>query len=147
MSSGRWSITAKRQPCCPTIPSGAWWNGGDGLLDEAPAGRMEDGTPAETARREAMEETGLRLEALEPVGAPFSMPGISTERMHLFLARYEAADRIAAGGGLAQENEQVEVLEVPLASLAADAAAGTIADMKTLVLVQALQLRHPDLFR
>ena len=39
------------------------------------------------------------------------------------------------------------MLEVPLAGLAADAAAGTIADMKTLVLVQALQLRHPDLFR
>ena len=123
----------------------AWW-GGDGQLDEAPAGGLDGGAPDETARREALEEAGVRLGALEPVGALYPMPSVSTERLHLFLAAYAAGDRIAEGGGLAEEDEQVAVLEVALADLVAAAAAGRLSDMKTIVLLQALQLRRPELF-
>ena len=125
---------------------GPAWGGGNGELDEAPAGGLDGGAPDETARREALEEAGVRLGALEPVVCAFPMPSVSTERIHLYLAPYAADDRIAAGGGLAAEDEQVEVLEVGLADLPARVAAGTLADMKTLVLVMALQLRRPDLF-
>jgi nudix-type nucleoside diphosphatase (YffH/AdpP family) len=120
--------------------------GGPPSLIEAPAGLLDDGAPEDEARREAGEETGLRLGRLEPVASAWSMPGLSTERMDLFLAAYGPADRHGAGGGLAAEGEAVTVHEIPLAELAAMAARGTLADMKTLVLVFALQLRRPELF-
>ena len=40
---------------------------------------------------------------------PGPLPGISTEKMHMFLAEYAAASRVGAGGGLAEENEEIEV--------------------------------------
>jgi nudix-type nucleoside diphosphatase (YffH/AdpP family) len=113
---------------------------------EVIAGLIEDEAPETCVRREAMEEAGLRLDALEHVVTAWSMPGISTERMALFLAEYEAADRVGAGGGLATEHEDIEVVELPLADLARMADAGELTDMKTMVLVQTLRLRKPDLF-
>src|SRR5581483_9136823 len=104
----------------------------------------EDGATA--ARREAMEEVGLRLSALEPVANAWTMPGISSERMALFLGVYGAADQVAKGGGLAAEHEEIEVIELPLAELAAMAEDGTLADLKTFALVQTLRMRRPELF-
>lgn len=116
-----------------------------GLL-EAPAGLLDEGDPADCARREALEEVGLRLSALEPLGQVWSMPGLSTERMDLFLAPYAAADRTGTGGGLAAEHEAIEVVEVPLAELARLSETGGIEDAKTLILVLSLRLRRPELF-
>jgi nudix-type nucleoside diphosphatase (YffH/AdpP family) len=113
---------------------------------ETIAGMLDGGEPAEVARREAMEEAGLRLETLEPVGRAWSAPGITTERVSLFLARYSAADRVAEGGGLAEEHEEIEVLEIGIDELAGMLERRGIDDMKTLILAQALQLRHPELF-
>jgi len=114
---------------------------------EVPAGILEDGeAPADGARREVLEEVGLALGVLEPAGHTWSMCGISTERMSLFLAPYRAADRTAAGGGLAEEHENITVVEAPLAALRDMADRNALDDMKTLLLVQTLRLRRPDLF-
>lgn len=116
-------------------------------LIEAPAGLIDPGEAAEAAAiREAYEETGVRLATLEPLGVIWSMPGISTERMALFLAPYAAADRIGPGGGLAEEHETITVEEIALADLARLADAHQITDMRTLTMVQTLRLRRPDLF-
>ena len=120
--------------------------GGDPMLLEAIAGLAEGDDPAACARREAMEEAGLRLDKVELVTRGWSMPGISSERMDLFLAAYSQADRVAAGGGLAEEQEDIEVIEMPLAELEALADSGKLTDMKTLALTQTLRLRRPDLF-
>jgi nudix-type nucleoside diphosphatase (YffH/AdpP family) len=116
-------------------------------LLEAPAGMLDEDDPAACARREALEEIGLRLGALEPVGAAWSTPGVSTERIHLFLAPYAPADRVGEGGGLAEEHEDIAVLEVALGDLAAMADRGEISDLKTFALVQTLRLRRPELFQ
>lgn len=113
---------------------------------EAVAGLLDGGDPEECARREAMEEAGLRLERLEPVGLTWTAPGATTERLNLYLAPYTAADQVGAGGGLAEEHEEIEVLELDIAELGRMLARNAIADMKTLVLVQALRIRHPQLF-
>ena len=115
-------------------------------LLEAPAGLLDEADPEAGVRREAYEETGLRLSRLEPLSTVWSMPGISTERMHLYLAPYGEADREGPGGGLAEENEAITVVEMPLAELAAMSEAGEITDMKTLALILGLRLRRPDLF-
>jgi nudix-type nucleoside diphosphatase (YffH/AdpP family) len=113
---------------------------------EAPAGMIEDGNPGETARREALEETGLRLGALEHVGSVWTSPGISTEKIDLYLAPYAAGDRVSAGGGLASEDENITVVEMPIAEFWATAERLEIADMKTLTLALALRWKHPGLF-
>jgi nudix-type nucleoside diphosphatase (YffH/AdpP family) len=113
---------------------------------EAIAGTVEEPDPAEAAKREAHEEAGLQLTTLEPVGTVWAMPGISTERMSLYLAPYTQASRVGDGGGLDHEHERITVVEMPLAELAAMADAGALADMKTMLLVQTLRLRHPGLF-
>jgi nudix-type nucleoside diphosphatase (YffH/AdpP family) len=115
-------------------------------LVEAPAGLLDEDNPEEGARREALEEVGISLGALEFVVSGWSMPGISTERMDFYLAPFRAADRTHDGGGLAEEHEAITILEVPLAELDRQLAAGEVNDVKTLVLVQALRLRHPALF-
>lgn len=116
-------------------------------LLEVIAGLVETGEPpAETATREAVEKAGLRLKSVEHVTTAWTMPGISTERMSLFLAEYSAADRIALGGGLASEHEDIEVIELPLSELAAMIDAGREVDIKVLALVQTLRLRRPELF-
>ena len=114
---------------------------------EAPAGlRGDDEDPAGCARREAREEVGVTLGALEEAGHVWSMCGVSTERMHLFLAPYSAEDRTGEGGGLAEEHENITVVEVPLAELRDTADRNALDDMKTLCLVQTLRLRRPELF-
>ncbi len=116
-------------------------------LLEAPAGLLDEGEePADAARREAQEEAGVVLQGLEPAGLIWSMPGISTERMNLYLAPYGATDRTGPGGGLAEEHENITVVEMPLADLAALADRNELRDMKTLTLLLTLRLRHPDLF-
>lgn len=120
--------------------------GGPAKLLEAIAGVLDGDAPEECARREAHEEAGLRLAALEPVGAAYPAPGSSTEVIHLFLAAYRPDDRIGAGGGLAEEHEDIEVVEMPAAELWRLVEAGALMDLKTLALAQALKLRRAELF-
>ncbi|WCT73620.1 NUDIX domain-containing protein [Sphingomonas naphthae] len=128
------------QPRPPVVRSG------ESDLLEVIAGGLEPAGREYTVRKEALEEAGVRLGALEPIVSLWSMPTISTERLHLFLAPYALSDRIGAGGGAEDENEAITVVEMPLAELAALAGRGKLTDAKTLVLVQALQLRRPTLF-
>jgi nudix-type nucleoside diphosphatase (YffH/AdpP family) len=115
-------------------------------LDEACAGMIEQDDAAAAARREAWEELGVVLTRLEPVARIWSSPGVSTERQSLFLAEYVPADRRGGGGGAAGENEDIIVLERPLAALAQDVDTGRVSDGKLLTLMLALRLRRPGLF-
>lgn len=59
----------------------------DRTLVELPAGTREpDEDPAETARRELIEETGYRAEHIRPLIDFYTSPGVMDERMYLFLA-------------------------------------------------------------
>jgi nudix-type nucleoside diphosphatase (YffH/AdpP family) len=116
-------------------------------LLEVPAGLIDAGETAnDAAMREVSEETGLALRGLEPAGVIWSIPGVSTERIWLFLAPYGLEDRIAAGGGLAEEHEDITVHEQPLDALWRDIDSQQPVDAKTRVLLQTLRFRRPDLF-
>ena len=116
------------------------------LLEAIAGGIAEGEDPEDCARREAMEEAGVRLGALELVANVWTMPVLSTERIGLYLAAYSAADRVGAGGGASGEHENISVHELALDDLWADASAGRLTDHKTLTLVQALRIRSPELF-
>ena len=119
---------------------------GEESLLEAPAGLIDDEDPADAARREVMEETGIRVTELEHVVTAWTMPGISTERMDFYLARFSQGDRIGKGGGVAGENEDIVVEEHSLAELWSRVQRGELSDLKTLTLLYALKDRHPELF-
>ncbi|MFE1599409.1 NUDIX domain-containing protein [Methylobacterium sp. ID0610] len=125
----------------------ALYTAGSQMQLEAPAGIVDDGTPEENARREVLEEVGLRLHELEPVGTTYSCAGISTERIHLFLAAYGNGDRVGRGGGAPGEHENIKVVEMSLHELGGLVDRGELTDLKTLALALALRSRHPDLFR
>ena len=122
------------------------WAGGPAELVEAPAGMIEDEDAETCVRREALEEAGVRLGRLEPVGAPFASPGVSSERIDLFLAPYSQSDRVADGGGVAHEQEHISVLDLALDELWSWVERGRIEDLKTLALTCALRARRPELF-
>jgi nudix-type nucleoside diphosphatase (YffH/AdpP family) len=113
---------------------------------EAIAGSLDGMEPAQRIVEEAMEEGGLRLGAIEPVTNMWSLVPVSTERVQLYLAEYSAQDRVGIGGGVAGENENITVHEIGLNDLRAMALSGELADAKTLILAQALLLRHPELW-
>jgi nudix-type nucleoside diphosphatase (YffH/AdpP family) len=119
---------------------------GEESLLEAPAGLIDNDEPADAARREVMEETGIRIGALEHIATVWTMPGISTERMDYYLAAFSETDRVGKGGGVAGENEGITVEEHPLADLWARAQRGEVTDLKTLTLLFALKDRHTELF-
>lgn len=128
------------QPRAPVIDAG------EPPLLEAIAGGLDGIAPEDRLREEALEEGGLALGAVEYVTAIWSLPPVSTERVHLYLAEYAGANRIAPGGGAAHENECITVHEIGLDALRAMVEAGTLTDAKTLILTQALLLRHPELW-
>ena len=120
----------------------AFANGHSGDLVEVPAGMIDEGSPEETIRREAEEEVGLRVGTPRKVFEAFMSPGAVTEKLFFFMAEYDAADRIAEGGGLEEEGEDIEVLEVPLDEALAMIARGEIVDAKTIMLLQYARLRE-----
>jgi len=116
-------------------------------LLEALAGVIEEGESAETsARREALEEVGVELTELQPVGRPYSTPGCSSERIDMYLAPYSRADRVEEGGGAEGEHENIRVIEKPLAELLEMVRANAVRDLKTVALILLLLAHHPELF-
>ena len=114
-----------------------------GRLWECCAGIIDRGeTPQVCARREALEEAGYEVQKLHPHGFCFSSPGALTERVHLFIAEIGAAIP-GAGGGLAQEGEDIEAVEMPVNEALELLGAGEIVDMKTQLLLQILKSEYP----
>ena len=115
------------------------------LFRSAVAGVIEDVDAVTCAHREAMEEASLKLDSVEPVFTAFTMPGLSTEYMHFFLAVYSGEPRPDMRGGV-DEDEFMVAVEIGLAELARMADENRLPDTKTLLLLQTLRLRRPDLF-
>jgi len=114
----------------------AYVNGHDDLLIEAAAGMLDDASPEERIRAEAEEETGYRLGEIKKVFEAFMSPGSVTEKLHFFVAEYESSMQVGSGGGIADEGEDIEVLELPIDRALAMIGDGRIADAKTIMLLQ-----------
>jgi nudix-type nucleoside diphosphatase (YffH/AdpP family) len=114
----------------------AFVNGYDDLMIEAAAGLLDNASPETRIRAEAEEETGYRLGDIRKVFEAFMSPGAITEKLHFFVAEYEAGMRVGSGGGIASEGEDIEVLELPIDSALAMIGDGRIVDAKTIMLLQ-----------
>jgi ADP-ribose pyrophosphatase len=87
--------------------------GRDGWIDEIVAGVLdkEGESPEECARRECIEEAGYEIQEMEPIGTIFVSPGITTERIHLFIGYCDSTDLKHPGGGLEAEHEDIQIIE------------------------------------
>ncbi|RMF04749.1 MAG: GDP-mannose pyrophosphatase NudK [Bacteroidetes bacterium] len=112
----------------------------DGMLIEVCAGLLDDDDPLSCIKREVEEETGYRITEVTKVLEAYMSPGAVTEMLHLFVGEYQAAQQVSDGGGLAEEAEDIEVLEMPFTEALAMIKDGHIRDAKTIMLLQYAQL-------
>jgi nudix-type nucleoside diphosphatase (YffH/AdpP family) len=117
-------------------------NGHPGFFIEAAAGLLDNASPQERIIAEAQEETGFRITQIEHIFSAFMSPGSVTEKLWFFIAEYTDDDRTGNGGGLAEEGEDIEVLEWPFQRALEAVANGEIMDAKTIMLLQHLALNH-----
>ena len=114
----------------------AFVNGHDDLMIEAPAGLLDKDSPEESIRKEAMEETGYVLHHLRKVFEAYMSPGSVTEKLHFFVAEYEAGSNRETGGGVVSEGEDISTIELDLDDALRKIGTGEIRDGKTIMLLQ-----------
>lgn len=130
------SVILTRQFRLPTYVNGNT----SGMLIETCAGLLDDDHPDDAIRREMEEETGYRISAVEKVMEAYMSPGSVTERLFFYLAEYSADTTRNAGGGI--DEEDIDVLELPLAEAMRMITTGEIMDGKTIMLLYHLRLRQ-----
>ncbi|MFS2222131.1 GDP-mannose pyrophosphatase NudK [Pantoea sp. B65] len=109
-----------------------------GMLIEACAGLLDDDSPEDCIRKEAIEETGYNIGAVEKIFEAYMSPGGVTELIHFFAAEYDESLRDNAGGGV--EDEDIDVMEVSFPTALEMVKDGRIRDGKTIMLLQHAQL-------
>lgn len=108
-----------------------------GYLTEACAGLIDEGeTPEETAQREVSEELGYKIDNLTKIGAVYTSAGGITEYVHLYTAAYNANEQRNGGGGLPEEGEVIEAIELNFNDAREMLKQGKINDAKTVMLLQ-----------
>jgi GDP-mannose pyrophosphatase NudK len=107
-----------------------------GMLIETPAGLLEEGeAPEKTMIREIKEETGYDVNEVKKVYEAYSSAGAFTELIHFYVASYRKDQKVAKGGGLEEEGEEIKVMEVPFAQAFRMMESGEIKDAKTILLL------------
>lgn len=114
----------------------------NGYLIECCAGLLDKDDPEECIRRETEEETGYKVSHVEKVFEAYMSPGSVTEILYFFVAEYAKDMKTGDGGGLDEENENIEVLELPFSKALNMMATGEIRDAKTIMLLQYAQLNN-----
>ena len=131
------NVILTRQFRMPTFING----NADGMMIEACAGLLDDDHPEECIIRETEEETGYRITKAEKVFEAYMSPGSVTEILHFFIAEYAENMKINEGGGLEDEGEDIEVLEIGIDKARQMIESGEIKDAKTIMLLQHVRLK------
>lgn len=113
-----------------------------GMLIEACAGLLDNDNPEDCVKREAEEETGYKVSKVEKIFEAYMSPGSVTEILHFFIAEYSDDMKINDGGGLEDEGENIEVLQLPFDETLSMIDNGEIKDAKTIMLLQHLRLKN-----
>jgi nudix-type nucleoside diphosphatase (YffH/AdpP family) len=118
-------------------------NGNDsGMLIEACAGLLDKDNPEDCIRRETEEETGYRIGEVTKVFEAYMSPGSVTEILYFFVAEYSKAMKVNDGGGAADEQENIDVLEIDFRRAIEMIRTGEIKDGKTIMLLQYAKINN-----
>lgn len=114
----------------------------DGMLIETCAGLLDNDNPEKCIKRETEEETGYKISKVEKVFESYMSPGSVTEILHFFIAEYSKEMKMAEGGGLEEEGEDIEVLELSFDEALNMIDTGAIKDAKTIMLLQHMRVKN-----
>lgn len=112
-----------------------------GMLIEACAGLLDQDSPQDCIRRETEEETGYQIKEAKKIFEAYMSPGSVTEILHFFIAEYTNHMKVSDGGGLQEEEENIEILEINIDDALAMIESGEIKDGKTIMLLQYIKLK------
>lgn len=107
-----------------------------GMMVEACAGLLDENNEEDAIRKETEEETGYKVSNVKKIFQAYMSPGSVTEIVHFFIAEYDSTMKVGEGGGLDEEQENIEVLEWDFEEAYQKIASGEISDAKTIMLLQ-----------
>jgi GDP-mannose pyrophosphatase NudK len=113
-----------------------------GMLIEACAGLLDKDNAEDCIRRETEEETGYKITDVRKIFELYMSPGSVTEILYFFVAEYSKDMKVNEGGGAHDEQENIEVLELPFSKAMQMVNSGEIKDAKTVILLQYLKLHN-----
>lgn len=115
-------------------------NGHHGMMIEAPAGLLDEHDPETAIKLEVEQETGYHVHDVQKIREIYMSPGSVTEKLYFFVAEYSEKKKQGHGGGLDEEGEHIDVLEIPFIDALAMIERGEIVDGKTIILLQHAQV-------
>lgn len=119
---------------------------GDSWLLEIVAGMVDgDEDPADAMRREITEEIGYEVQTLHKINTFYTSPGGTSERVHLFYAAVSYDDKIAEGGGVPYEGEDIRTYKITTQEALQRLERQQIQDAKTLIALQWFKLHRDEL--
>jgi GDP-mannose pyrophosphatase NudK len=113
-----------------------------GLLIEACAGLLDQDNPEVAIKRETEEETGYRIQSVRKIFEAYMSPGSVTEILYFFIAEYTPSMKVHGGGGIEQEQEDIEVMELEFDQAFSMIGSGEIRDAKTIMLLQYMKINR-----
>lgn len=132
------TVILTRQFRLPTFVNG----NETGMLIEACAGLLDKDNAEDCIRRETEEETGYKITEVQKIFEAYMSPGSVTEILYFFIAKYDKEMKVTEGGGVEQEEENIEVLEIDIADAMKMITNGQIKDGKTIMLLQYVKLNN-----
>jgi len=102
------TVILTRQFRLPTFVNG----NESGMLIEACAGLLDKDNAEDCIKRETEEETGYKIFDVKKIFEAYMSPGSVTEILYFFIAEYSKEMKVADGGGVDHEEENIEVLEI-----------------------------------
>lgn len=112
-----------------------------GMLIETCAGLLDKDNAEDCIKKETEEETGYKIDKVQKVFEVYMSPGSVTEIVYFFVAAYENHMRTGKGGGLHEEQENIEVLELKFDAALKAIETGEIKDAKTIMLLYYAKIR------
>jgi len=104
------TVILTRQFRLPTFVNG----NETGMLIESCAGLLDKDNAEDCIKRETEEETGYKITEAQKIFEAYMSPGSVTEILHFFIAEYIKEMKVTDGGGVENEEENIEVLELKI---------------------------------